>query len=298
MEELEVIRKKIKNRYIIGMGLTLLISIILALCFHFIFFFVALVIGLMITIIVTSHLNSDYKRIFKNTFVLKALKSIFTDLTYRPDYGIPYQVIAATKMMYMGDRYHSEDYISGKYKDIKFEQSDVHIEEEHESTDSDGNTTTTYQTIFKGRWMIFDFNKNFKSNVQISQKGFGNSKVQTFFGKHEEVYKKVSMESESFNKRFNVYAQSEHEAFYIITPSLMEKIERLDDNNKGKILLCFIDNRLHVGLYDGKDSFEPGSIFKKLNEDEIITSISSDIKMITQFVDELNLDNDLFKKEV
>ena len=50
----------------------------------------------------------------------------------------------------MGDRYHSEDYISAEYKNIKFEQSDVHIEEEHESTDSEGHTTTTYVTIFKG----------------------------------------------------------------------------------------------------------------------------------------------------
>ena len=146
--------------------------------------------------------------------------------------------------------------------------------------------------------MIFDFNKEFKANVQVSQKGFGNSKVKRFFGKKEEIFKKVSMESESFNKKFNVFAQNEHDAFYIITPSLMERIERLDENNKGKLLLCFIDNRLHIGIYDGKDSFEPGSVFKEIHEQEAIEKISNEIKVITQFVDELNLDNTLFKKEV
>ena len=110
--------------------------------------------------------------------------------------------------------------------------------------------------------------------------------------------KKVSMESESFNSKFNVYTQNEHDAFYIITPSLMTRIEKLDDMTKGKILLCFIDNRLHIGIYDNKDSFEPPSVFKEINEQETMERISGDIEMITQFVDELNLDNELFKKEV
>ena len=110
--------------------------------------------------------------------------------------------------------------------------------------------------------------------------------------------KKVSMESESFNSKFNVYTQNEHDAFYIITPSLMTRIEKLDDMTKGKLLLCFIDNRLHIGIYDNKDSFEPTSVFEEINEQETMERISGDIEMITQFVDELNLDNELFKKEV
>lgn len=76
----------------------------------------------------------------------------------------------------------------------------------------------------------------------------------------------------------------------------MEKIERLDDNNKGKLLLCFIKNRLHIGLYDNKDSFEAPNCLFKINEAKELNRTNSDIKVITQFVDELNLDNTLFKK--
>ena len=299
MEELNELRLTIKNRYIIGTGILIALVILSIIFFRnvvilpFIF-----IIGIVLIIISTAKLNKKYRKEFKNVFVLKSLEDKFTDLFYDPNAGIPYSTIAATEMMRMGDIYHSEDLISAKYKDIKFEQADVHIQEEHESTDSDGNTTTTYVTIFKGRWMIFDFNKEFKANVQISQKGFGNSKVKRFFGKKEEKFKKVSMESETFNKKFNVFAQNEHDAFYIITPSLMERIERLDEKNKGKLLFCFIDNRLHIGIYDNKDSFEPGSVFKRIDEQEIIKRISGEIETITQFVDELNLENNLFKKEV
>lgn len=299
MEELNELREKIKNRYIIG---TLIIIIIAILLFIFtkiiVFSFVEFMFGIVIVILSTYKLNKKYKSEFKNKFVLKSLEKKFTDLIYEPDRGITYSTIAATKMMRMGDRYHSEDYISAKYKDIKFEQSDVHIEEEYQTTDSDGHTTTHYVTIFRGRWMIFDFNKEFKANVQISQKGFSNSKVNTFWGKKEELFKKVAMESEAFNKKFNVYAQNEHDAFYIITPSLMERIERLAERNKGKLLFCFINNKLHIGIYDNKDSFEPGSVFKQIDEQETLNKISEEIETIIQFVEELNLDNDLFKKEV
>lgn len=299
MEELNEIRLVLKKRYIIGISITILISILFLVLTKLIQFLIFIIVmGIIITALCTAKLNKEYKKIFKNTFVVKALESQFTDLIYKPEIGMPYATIASTNMMYMGDRYSSEDFISAKYKNIKFEQADVHIERKETTTDSEGHTQTYYVTIFKGRWMIFDFNKDFKANVQISQKGFGNSKVKTFWGRKEELFKKVQMESESFNKKFNVFAQNEHEAFYIITPSLMERIERLENNNKGKLLLCFINNRLHIGIYDGKDSFEPGSIFKKIDEDEITSRIAKDVETITQFVDELNLDNTLFKKEV
>ena len=40
------------------------------------------------------------------------------------------------------------------------------------------------------------------------------------------------------------------------------------------------------------------SKFTKIDEEDIMNNISKDIKLITNFVDELNLDNDLFKREV
>lgn len=264
--------------------------------------FIGLIIGVIITIFLTGGPGRKYKKAYKEYFVETSLNKIFTDLKYNSDSGMPRNVISSTKMMYMGDRYSSNDFMSGKYKNVGFSQADVCIEEERERTDSEGHTRTYYVTIFRGRWMIFDFNKQFKANIQVAQRGFGDNKVQQkgLFSKKDDnsYYKKVEMESEEFNKRFTVYAQSEHEAFYILTPSLMEKIERLDDNNSGKLLLCFINNRLHIGLYDNKDSFEAPSCFSKINEEEEINKTNSDIKTITQFIDELNLDNRLFKNTI
>lgn len=296
IEELEVLRKKARNIVLIGIFCSILIAVLLfCITKIFITLVIGIIVGIIITRVVSSKSSKKFILAFKESFVLKALKSVFTDLNYEPENGIDESVIGETKMMNMGDRYSSNDYISAKYKNINVEQADVHIEEEQQSTDSDGNTTTSWVTIFRGRWMIFDFNKNFKANIQVSQRGFGNSRINNWGNKLK--YKKVMMEDQLFNNQFRTYAQSEHDAFYILTPSLMEKIKNLTKTINGKILLCFIDNKLHVGIQNNKDSFEH-SIFKKINESKVIEEISKDIKLITNFVDELDLDNDLFGKGV
>lgn len=296
IEEVETLRKKAKKNSLTGIflsiGLAVLVSIITK--GPFLFFFI-LIIGMIITSVVNKKPTRNFIMAFKETFVKKSLETVFTDLVYEPEKGLEYSVIANTRMMDMGDRYTSNDFISGKYKNINIVQADVHIEEEHQSTDSEGHTTTTWVTIFRGRWMVFDFNKPFKANIQVCQKGFGNSRIYNWGAKIK--YKKVMMEDQAFNNSFRTYAQDEHEAFYILTPALMEKIKKLTNNISGKLLFCFVDNKLHIGLQNGKDSFEH-SIYKKIDEEKVTNEISQDIKLITNFVDELSLDNTLFRREV
>lgn len=296
VEELEILRKKARNIVLIGILTSIVIAVILFTILKSIFAsFFAIIVGIIITTIINIKSTRKFTLAFKEAFVLKSLKSVFTDLVYEPEKGLDESIIRNTEMMYMGDRYSSNDYISGKYKNINIVQADVHIEKERETVDSDGNTTTTWVTIFRGRWMIFDFNKHFKANVQVRQKGFENSKLSDLGSKIK--YKKVVMEDQAFNNSFRTYAQDEHDAFYILTPSLMEKIKKLADDISGKLLFCFIDNKLHIGIQNNKDSFEH-SIFTKINEEKVTNEISQDIKLITSFVDELSLDNDLFRREV
>lgn len=296
VEELEKLRKKVRNTYLLGILIGIVISLVIIIVFNAIIILpFAIVACIIITNIILVEPSRKFSLAFKETFVLKSLKEVFTDLVYEPEKGLDYYIISDTKMMDMGDRYSSNDYISGKYKNINVVQADVHIEEEHETTDSDGNTSTTWVTIFKGRWMIFDFNKQFKANIQVAQKGFGNNTIRNF---GEDVkFKKVMMEDQAFNDTFKVYAQDEHEAFYILTPSLMEKIKYLTNSVTGKLLFCFVDNKLHIGIQNYRDSFEHG-VFTKINEEKVMNEISHDIKLITNFIDELSLDNDLFRREV
>ena len=294
IEELELLRRKTKNTILIGVLLVVVFTIVLGIANIILGVFGA-IIGIIILALVGNKKCKQFSLAFKDTFVLKSLKNIFTDLDYQPEAGIARDIIANTNMMNMGNRYTANDFIRGKYKDVKFSQSDVHIQDESTYVDSDGHTQTQVVTLFQGRWMIFDFNKTFKANIQVRQKGFSNAKVSNWFKPKEEKYKKIELEDEEFNRGFRVFAQNQHEAFYVLTPALMRRIINLTKNVNGKVLFCFVNEKLHIGLHNNKDSFEH-SIYKRIVEDEVVEKISRDIKLITTFIDDLNLDNDLFRK--
>lgn len=294
IEELEQLRKKAVQALLIGFFIPFIVGIIItAAAGNIAFIVLFLVLSIAVSALAQRKPNKLYKKEFKNKFVLGSLKTIFTDLVYEPDHGLNSLVVRSAGMT-TADRYSSNDFISGKYKDIKVIQADVCIEEEHERRDKDGNVEKYYVTIFEGRWMVFDFNKEFKANMQIREKGFYGAKAKRW---GEDKYHKVKMEDVQFNKEFTILAQNEHDAFYILTPRMMERVRQLNANLNGKIFLSFVGNKLHIGLHNGKDSFEC-SIFRKIDEQKINEEVSREIKIITDCVDELNLDNDLFRKEV
>ena len=163
------------------------------------------------------------------------------------------------------------------------------IQEEH--TDSDGDTY--YVTIFKGRWMIFEFPKKFAYRIEVAQKGFPANKVPRN-GTNGRKFEKQSIESPTFHKKFKIYADDGFETFYVLDPALIDRIEKLSENINGKLLLCFIDNKLHVGLHNNKDAFEPPSPLKKLDATKENEKITGDLKTITDFVDYLKLDKNIF----
>jgi len=298
MERLENLREKIRTKTttvsIIGaaVGTVILCIIIYTKEFKFLMFAAmsTFVIFVVLHRILTYKEMNEFKKIYKNIVVLETLKKTFTITEFNPDAGIPRSEIYETEMMSTGDRYHSNDYIVGKYKNINFKCADVHIETESE--DSDGNNT--YLTMFRGQWMIFDFNKTFRANIQICEKLFAGAKRGGLFSKTK--YYRVNLEDVEFNNQFRVYAQNEQEAFYILTPGMMERIKKLNAQIPGKMLFCLKDNKLHIGLHNSKDLFEP-NVYKKVDINEDKQKILNEMKIITSFVDVLNLENDLFKKE-
>ena len=256
--------------------------------------FIELIFCLIIVMYIKSKANDKdiekfYKE-FKNVFVLKSLNNIFTDIKYYPEKGFSKNFIKNIGMLYTGDSYNSNDYISGKYKDIAFEQSDIHIEEKYIEEDADGEKEEVWKTIFLGRLMIFDFNKPFKTNIQVASYRFEAESLPW-----SKKFSRVEMEDTEFNNTFNVYAESEHEAFYVLTPHFMEKLKTITKKINCGIMFCFVDNKLHIAVDNEKDSFEY-NVFEPIDEIKIEKEITNDIKLITDFIDELNLDNELFKK--
>ena len=247
--------------------------------------FIAIITGI---ICATLKEKKEFVNSYKQNIVVATLNQIFSDVHFDLERGIPEQVIRDTDMMMMGNIYSSNDYFYGKYKDILFECSDVLIQQE--TTDSDGDTHTT--TYFNGQWYIFQFNKRFKGSFQVCEKSFHYAKRQGgLFSKNKD--EKIEMEDQEFNKLFKVFGSDAHSVFYVLTPNTMEKIKQINNEIPGSLLFCFKDDRLHVGVYNGKDLFEP-KLRKPVNIANDTQSTRKEIDAILRFVDILNLDNDLF----
>lgn len=231
-------------------------------------------------IIIYNMEQKPYRAAYKSHFVTETFKQVFTDLTYSHEAAMPKELIESTRMMNMGDVYSSNDYVVAKYNGIPFQQADVHIQKV--SSDSDGGTN--YETIFRGRWIIFDFNKHFERRLLVEGRQFGCAQISI-----RDKFQKINLESGEFNKKFRVLAQDGFETYYLLDPAVMERMQRLSDLYNNRIMICFADSKMHIAINNSTDSFEPPSPRRPIDEQAEFNKVLNDIKVITDIVDELKL---------
>lgn len=276
-------RKKLSLIFII-FGSLLLVAAILFFPMGFFITFFFLTVPLTLCYIFVPHKAREaYEKAYKTYFVAQTLAKLFPGCHYSHTSGLPYSKVAETDLFNLGDHYSSNDLISGEYKGVDFSQADVRITEEH--TDSDGQSYTV--TIFQGRYMIFEFKKKFDFRLAVVGKRF--SAVRLRRQKNGRKLNRLTLESPMFNKLYKVYAEDGFEAFYLLDPAFLDRAERLAEAHKKRVFLAFFGNKLHVAIQDGKDSLEPPSPFRQLDESKEFAKISADLKLITDIVDSLKL---------
>ena len=301
-DEWEVLRQEAKKNKKIGYIISAIFIIIMLIIWYFILFkfgsylanvsdeLILVIIGLSIIIPIGeinlsfSKKEDNYKDKYKEEFVKNILEDIFTNVIYEPKKGIPEEVIADTKTIEIGS-YLSNDYIEADYNGVHFVQSDVYTYHDFDNG---------REVYFEGCWMIFNFNKEFKANVQVIPKSFKHSKKIKNF-KSNIKYEKIEMEDVSFNDQFKVYAQNKYDAYYILTPHMMDKIRELSNNINGDLIFHFSNNQLHIGINNGRNAFEI-NIDTQLDPTFEKQKILYETNLITTFINELNLDTQLFKQ--
>lgn len=255
----------------------------------FVVFFV-FVVGVIVASFVAKKERTAYYSAYKAYFVERIMRETFTNLNYDHTKGLPKEVLKETEMVNLASRYNSNDLTIARYKNVGLVQADVHIEQM--TTDSDGNTY--YVTLFRGRFMFFEFPKKFNFVLELVGKRAGIAKVPRS-SKNGKRLQKMKTESGEFNQRFKIFSEDGFEMFYILDPAFIEKIQAINDNYKGRVMFGFLENKLMVGLNDGKDSFEPPKPSRPIDEQAELAKNQADIKVITDFVDYLRLDKKLFQ---
>lgn len=282
-EERSRVQKKIKNVLMVTIPIAIILVIIGFVTKKAlpVFVIIAVVIVAVPLLPITSEKNK-MKKSFKTNVVKKIIEDTIEDAVYMPESGVSLETFLETKMVKRPDRYHSEDFISGVYNNVKFISSDVKLEERHTTTDSNGHTTTTYETYFKGKFVRIDLIRDLPLVVQVIEKQFLNFKITRL--------EKVETESIEFNKKFKTYATSEQDAFYVLTPQIQEKLLELERKFPGTIQYSFQNGYLYTYINSSQDEFEIN--FSKPIDEKLISRIKTEATLPCMIINEFRLDQD------
>lgn len=230
---------------------------------------------------------SEYRKITKTKIIKALIESRYDDAQYNHLDSISIAHINSLNFYQRPDRFKGEDLMKGTYKGVKFACSDIHMEERVEHRDSKGHVTYSYQTIFKGRWYTFDYERDFGNILQI--------KEGRFVGAAAKGLKKYETESVQFNKKFKVFASDQQYVFFQLTPVMLEKILEMESIHRGHYQMMYYGNHLDVAVYDSSDSFELK--LKTPLTMEAIGHVINDIDMPAAIINEFKLDSEKFRKQ-
>ena len=242
-------------------------------------------------------IEAAYKSSFKNDIIGASLSAIDATLSISPEDGISEnefnfsQLFSATP-----DRYFTEDLIAGKIDKTSFYFAEIHAEYKTETQTKNGRQIH-WHDILKGIIFTGDFNKHFNGITIIRPKDFGSS-LGAWFAKNVYSFgdkEVVELENDAFNKNFMVHSNDQIEARYILTPSLMERIELLNEKCAYTISLSFVNANMYIAFPLDKNYFEP-PIFKSLLNPNLLQDDLSILSFMYDIVHELDLNTRIWTK--
>lgn len=310
---LNAIRKELKPIYDASMearkdGMRLILGALFAIVLCVIMVMVSGALGLMMPLIFIIFITTavvgfiyaksiapvvrEYEHKVKQIVFPEVFRQHFTEVIYEPAQGFDKTVMKKYAVIDLGVDYETEDYLQGKYRDVRFSRAD--IETSTTVTTSNGKTTTTHTTVyFHGQVYKFDFNKKVDAYIRVREKG---GFLSGSFSNGDRVFgsSKVKFEDDDFNDRFHTVSNDEQFAFYVFTPQFMEKIKKLSSLTRGDIGLVFYEDTMFLACYSRTDSFEFNAK-EEINE-SMVRNLESEIDIIKLVIDSLNLDIELFKE--
>lgn len=195
---------------------------------------------------------SRFETAFKVEYVLPLIRTQagFSDLRYVQKAGFDWDEIRNTAVVACGDKryFESEDLLMGFYDGIPFKFSDVTTKRIVHR-----NKKNRIEEIFSGQVLGFKQYslKESDGHLQIFQKEFL-SNIKGWTAEH-----KIETDNALFNKKFQIFSADEHNAYYILTPQVMEKIITFSDAIGEQIAIAFRGDYMFIAICRVRSMFNP-----------------------------------------
>lgn len=265
------------------------------------------VLGFSASMYVLALAQLEYKKLiphYKKEIVSRVVSLIDSDFKYDMNAHVKNErfneskIFATESFVCEGD-----DVITGIIDKTNFEFSELHAREYYYVKD-DIYKGTKGPTIFHGIFLFAEFNKHIKGKTVILPNNYKEvtnnlkqeKKESDFYGKL------VKLENPQFEKVFSVYADSQQEARYVVTPVMMEAMLNIYKICNRQLFFSFIGNNVYcaVNFYNSngliKGLFEPSG--KKTDTDfNEVKEVYHLISLIETIIKEMNLNTRIWTKK-
>ena len=294
LEKLETDRKVLRKKVvIIGLiytAFTLGIALLINAYYDFIIFAYFALGALIYKLMV-----KDYTHEFKMKVIKPLVHAIDKSLLYSSKTHVSEYFFNHSDLFSTPDRMSGNDYVKGRIDDIRIQFSDIHAEKRHRSSKGKEN----WSTIFKGLFIVAEFNKHFQGETVIlpdtAQNTFGNLIGNWLQSKNMSRDELIKMDDPEFEKEFVVYSTDQVEARYILSHSLMSKLLIFKHKSKHPLHVSFIGGQIYMALEYNKDLFEP-AIFSSLLDYKVAMEYVKTLHLAIGVVQELKLNQKLWSK--
>lgn len=311
LDALETIRQRYKNEHLkrkktVYTVLSMVLVIAGGILFHVLMeqqipisFWVALLVAVVGWIGASIYAQASvtaFQKEFKGKAYCSVVTTLYPGMTYRPQNGLSIREFNASKLFSRPDRYNGEDYFTGQTENnCTIEFSEIHAEQEHTHTDEDGDTTTSYSTLFKGLFFALHLPQNIQRDIRVlpdtAERGLGKlgkflqKSLGSFFRTGKMVYFE---EHPEFEKEFVVYSTNEQAARNALTTTVLEDIYDLKYEWEHEVRLSFINDRIYLALSmpEGDNLFHV-DINQPVDQQEFLYDMVQDIQCCLTMVEHL-----------
>jgi len=250
-------------------------------------------------LVATGIVSKNYRKEYKEKIIARIAGYADEGLIYSPEGFIPKKEFERSRIFTLScDKYSGEDHFRGRIGKTEIEFSEINAKHRN-SSGTGASRHDEYTTIFRGLFIIADFNKHFKTHTvvlpDIAEKlfgKFGQTLQSAAFGRGE----LIRLEDPRFEKEFCVYGDDQVEARYILTPSLMERIMTFRKKWDTKVHLSFLDSKVYLAISMYKDLFEMRP-FKPAADYAFLEESLRFLTLITDVVEDLNLNTRIWTRE-
>jgi hypothetical protein len=237
----------------------------------------------------------DYTSEFKEKIISPLIDALEEKLTYHKDLHISEHLFNRSKLFSAPDRHSGNDLVKGEIQNTKIRFSDFHAEKRHKNSKGNDN----WSTIFKGLFIVAEFNKNFIGKTVVlpdtAQRTFGDLLGGWLQSKNLGRDELVKMDDVEFEKRFVVYSDDQIEARYILSHSIMKKLTDFERKFGHPLYISFVRNHIHMAIYYDKDMFEP-TIFSSLMDYKTAMEYVETLHLVAGIIEELKLNERIWSK--